>query len=174
LRGSIGYRSALFILFLLSAASLQAQESDPELPLPGDVVEKSLYVIVGTSIISADSSEFQNSFYRLTLPGKPVTIKVRARDGRIIIHFTPYMTGDDFFVLFAQNEIWAKPADGESLQYFTSFSSIPLHFGDKAVFYPMGKKEKGEYIQMIVVIVPYSWVADKGIQPESLLVDQKK
>jgi hypothetical protein len=159
---------------MTAAVNLSAQDETSELPLPGDVVEKSLYVIVGTRIVGETVNDFQNSFYRLTLPGKPVTIKVRARDGRIIIHFTPYLTGGDYYVLFAQNEIWAKPAEGESLQYFTSFSSIPLHFGDKAIFYPMGKKEKGEYIQMIVVIVPYNWVADKGIQPESFLVDQKK
>lgn len=160
-------------LFLLPVVLLFSQDEGTPPPLPEEMIGKSVYIVIQTSVQGNSETGFQKASSRLTLPGKPVTVRLKVRNGRIIVNFTPYLSGEGQYVLLVQNEVWIRSAEDGPFQYFTSVSSIPVRSGDRAHFYPMGKKNEGEFLQMIVVIVPYAWVAEQGMDPESLLVDHK-
>ena len=164
--------SLIFAAF--GAVSLYAEDRKSD--LPPDLTRDSLYIVIRPSLSGPVDSNVPLAYpvvTKQTMFGKAITLKINTNDGKLIINFTPYITADNTFNLVAECQIWTvTDNDGtKTWQYFTYFSSIPLEFGDKAMFYPLGRSDDDSrvIILMEIVCVPYQWIVAGGQSPEFYL-----
>jgi hypothetical protein len=124
-------KPGLGVFFLLTAAALQAQELMPGL-------REQAVVINITTRIEENSQEVWNATNsKVTIPGRPVSIKLVGGNVVMAIQFTPYLREKDQNILVAQGQIWlAIPNEG--ISYKTTMQTIPLKFGEQIYFFPLG------------------------------------
>ena len=144
--------------------------------LPPDLIKDSLYIVIRPSLSGAVDEGVPLQYpvvTKQTLFGKAITLKINTNDGKLIINFTPYINEDGNFTLVAECQIWTVTDNSinRTWQYFTYFSSIPLKFGDRAMFYPLGLSEDDTRVSIImeIVCVPSQWITASGKSPEYYL-----
>ena len=124
----------LCILGLLCFTTLHGQELPfDELPALRD---KALVLQI-TTRIAENSQEVWNAFNsKVTIPGRPVSIKLVGENLIISVQFTPYLRRGKY-ALVAQSQIWINIPD-KGMSYKTNTYSIPLDFGEPILYFPLG------------------------------------
>jgi hypothetical protein len=128
------------LLFALAVSSAPAQEK------PLDVKEalhallsNALEVHVSARVLPADEKPIWNAeSTRLTLPGRPIKVRLDGDNIRIYLICTPYVNDSGEVLLLAQGQVWLSQPPEKEVKYFNTFSSIPISFGEKVLFFPLG------------------------------------
>jgi hypothetical protein len=160
-----------FLLCLAVAhanAQAQATDTDPN-PSPKEALQellsKALTVKVSARVLPPDAQEetpvWNAESTKLTLPGRSIKIRLDGDNVRIYLTCTPYLQDDGEMLLLAQGQVWfTEPQDKEN-RYFSNFYSIPVTFGEKVLFFPLGlteaeaQQKKFFNIEVEIKIVPF-------------------
>jgi len=172
------WKGAVVAPLLLALAALQAHPEDRE-PDPKEALQSllsnALQVTIAARMLPSDEKPTWNAeSTKLTLPGRSIRVRMDGENVRIYLICTPYVQDNGEVLLLAQGQVWfAAPPDNE-VKYLSTFSSIPVSFGEKVLFFPLGisdeeAREKGVVnVEVEIKIVPYSAVK----QPQQPQQDQ--
>jgi hypothetical protein len=145
-------------VFLLAAGSwLGAQESSFAEVLPA-FKERAVVINITARIIENNRQEIFNAVNsRVTIPGRPVGIKLVGSNVVVAVQFTPFFGRQGKNVLVAQGQIWVE-IPGEGMRYHTTLQTIPVEFGERVYFYPLGSVSKPEEdrIEIQLELLPYT------------------
>ncbi|MDR2470611.1 MAG: hypothetical protein LBD09_00700 [Treponema sp.] len=90
-----------------------------------------------TTKIEENSQEVWNAYNsKVTIPGRPVSIKLVGENLIVSIQFTPYQR-DSKYTLMAQSQIWINIPE-KGMSYKTATHSLPMNFGEPILFFPLG------------------------------------
>jgi hypothetical protein len=156
-----------FLLALAMAnanGQAQATETDPKEALQ-ELLSKALTVTVSARILPPDQQEetpiWNAESTKLTLPGRSIKVRLDGDNVRIYLICTPYLQDNGEVLLLAQGQVWfTEPQDNEN-RYVSTFYSIPVSYGEKVLFFPLGvsnadEPEKKHFnIELEIKIVPY-------------------
>jgi hypothetical protein len=112
-------------------------------------------------IVSRIVEENQNVVWneentQVTIPGRPVGVKLLGEDLVIAVQFTPFLGSNGKLTLVALGQIW-KNVPNEGMSYQTTMQTIPMEFREQVYFFPLGSmKEPNEaHIEIQLVLEPY-------------------
>ena len=99
---------------------------------------------------------WDESHRKITLPGRPVGIKLVGDNIVVAVQFTPYMRRNMGCYLVAQGQIWMDIPD-HGIRYHTTMQTIPVEFGEQIYFFPLGshKHEDASGIEVMLTMQPY-------------------
>jgi hypothetical protein len=163
--------AALVFLLLLTinAAVTRAQEEEtPRVSIPA--VDSSLRNLlprfrgravvmdIDARILENDEVTWNETHQKITIPGRPVEIKLIGGNLVVVARFTFIRNNDGGQkLLVAQGQIWmADPAQG--IRYQASVQTIPLEFDEEICYFPLGslKSEEGaSSIEIRLTLHPY-------------------
>jgi hypothetical protein len=161
------------LLLALAVAQARAQapapapetETDPKEALQ-QLLSKALSVTISARILPPDAQEetpiWNAESTKLTIPGRPIQVRLDGDNVRIYLVCTPYVQENGEVLLLAQGQIWlTQPTDKEA-RYYSTFYSIPVSFGEKVLYFPLGIAPSSEdqqkdffNIELEIKIVPY-------------------
>ena len=153
-------RSACPVLvFLLLAAALAAQETSLETSLgelPG-LRERAVVLHIVSRIVEQNQEVWNYKHSRITIPGRPVGLKLIGSNLLVTVQFTPFLQVNDRHVLVAQGQIWINIPD-EGMRFHTTMQTIPLEFSEEVYFFPLGPTETQDEarIEVQLMMEPYS------------------
>jgi len=143
-----------FLFFAVSMA-ISAQETLlDEVPA---LRERAVVMRIVSRIVEHNQQVVWNSENsRVTLPGRPVGIKLVGTNVVVAVQFTPVLRPYGQHILMAQGQIWTN-VPGEGMRYHVTMQTIPLTFNEQIFFFPLGSQTLGEAsIEIQLVIEPYS------------------
>lgn len=141
---------------MAAGAWLSAQESSLAEMLPA-FKEQAVVINIISRVIENNRREIFNSVNsRVTIPGRPVGIKLVGSNLVVAVQFTPFFGHKGRNVLVAQGQIWIE-IPGEGMRYQTTLQTIPMEFGEQVYFYPLGSVTKPEEarIEIQLELLPY-------------------
>ena len=151
----------LLVLFLTIRSTLIAQESPlSELPLellPG-LRERTVVMRIVSRIVEQNQEVVWDSENeRVTLPGRPVGLRLVSSDLVVVVQFTPFLRASGRHTLVAQGQIWIN-VPNEGISYRTTMQTIPLEFREQVYFFPLGSAKTPDEarIEIQLTMEPYS------------------
>lgn len=125
-------------VLLMAASSAIAQETKNDL-LPA-FREKALVVDIVARVVEREAEELWNTTSsKVTIPGRPVSLRLAGANVAVAVQFTPYRSGDGKTVLVAQGQVWVTTKD-EGVRYQTTIQTIPIEYGERVYFFPLGPR----------------------------------
>jgi hypothetical protein len=157
------------LLFALAVGSVSAADEAP-LDLKralNDLLANALEVHVSARILPSDAGPIWNAeSTRLTLPGRPIKVRMDGDNVRIYLICTPYVEESGEVLLLAQGQVWLSQPPEKEVKYFNTFSSIPVSFGEKVLYFPLGlatasADPESDFfnIEVEIKVVPYDAAA---------------
>jgi hypothetical protein len=155
-------------LLALSFARAESQAAEQELDLKdalSELLSNALQVNISARVLPADEKPVWNvESTKLTIPGRSVKVRLDGDNVRIYLICTPYIQENGDILLLAQGQVWLTEPPEKEVKYFSSFYSIPVTYGEKILFFPLGlsdeiaqKQEKQSFnIELEIQIVPYN------------------
>jgi len=144
------------VLFFAVRITPAAQEISLE-EIPG-LRERALVMHIVSRIIEQDQQVVWNAENtRVTIPGRPVGLKLVGSNLVVVVHFTPFLRANNQNVLVAQAQIWIN-VPNEGLRYHTTMQTIPLKLSEQIYFFPLGSidtKDEAQ-IEIQVLLEPYT------------------
>ena len=136
-------------------------QNDPDGAILPVLRDRALVLNISARIIDAAGVEMWNSEgSKITLPGRPVGLKVLGGNIACTVQFTPYVKRNGEAFLLAQGQVWLELPGG--LHYETIIKTIPLEFGEPVYFFPLGSEKKGDaQLEICVDMNPYNKNAGK-------------
>jgi hypothetical protein len=122
------------VLLFFTTAILDAQELSLE-ELPG-LKERAVVLNITTRVAENKQEVWNASNSKVTIPGRPVSIKLVGGNVVMAIQFTPYLR-EKGNVLVTQGQIWVD-IPNEGIRYKTTIQTIPINFGEQIYFFPLG------------------------------------
>lgn len=120
---------------------LAAQTQTPDIPeaLKGKALTVSInaYVLQNGSTVA-----WQQQGLRYTVPGTPVAFRLMGSNVVIAIQVTPYENEKGGAILVTQGQVWIKGEGGE-ISYRTTLESVLVRYGEKVLFFPLGRSPDG-------------------------------
>jgi len=158
-------RSVVLAPLLLALTALQAQAEQSQLNAKEalqSLLSNALQVTIAARMLPSEEKPiWKAQSTQITLPGRSIRVRLDGDNIRIYLICTPYVQDNKGVLLLAQGQVWfAEPTDNE-VKYSSTFSSIPISFGEKVLFFPLGftgeqAQRKGvASVQVEVEIVPY-------------------
>lgn len=131
----------LFLALAVAQAHARDMDQDPREALQS-LLTKALRITISARVLPADDKPIWNAeSTKLTLPGRPIRLRLDGDNVRISLVCTPYVQDRGEVLLLAQGEIWfSTPADRE-VKYSSAFYSIPVSYGETVLFFPLGFSE---------------------------------
>ena len=169
-------RVALAILLLpLLMGTAAAQEldfeelfSDPKLE---SLIDQALQLNITARVLPPGENAVWNSESRkVTLPGRSVAVRLVGQNVRVDVVFTPYQKEDGAVLLVAQGQVWLSEAPEQKTKYLTTIQSIPVDWGEKVLFFPLGlsagmpSEQQTFAIQLEVEILPYKELRQRNLR----------
>ena len=145
-----------FLLIILRTL-LSGQESHPQ-DLPPALKERAVVLDIVARVIEHSREEVWNSVNsKVTIPGRPVGIKLIGTNIVVAVQFTPYQQGNGRPFLLAQGQIWID-IPNQGISYQTAIETIPLEYGEPVYFFPLGSNRSPEtaHIEIRVALHPYT------------------
>lgn len=157
-------RRALAVPLLLAAAAVavRAEELNLSEALKA-LLDNALEVRIAARILPAEAEKepWTAASTRLTIPGRSVKVRLEGDNVQIYLVCTPYLQENGEVLLLSQGQVWFTTPPEKTAKYFSTFSSIPVSYGEKVLFFPLGipesaVQEPGYFnIELEIVIVPY-------------------
>jgi hypothetical protein len=123
--------------------------------------------IVGRIYGNGNVSSWNVEVTKYTISGKKVSVKLKGKNLKIIADITPY-ADEKGILLLAQGQVWITSPGEETLQYTSTMKSLPIQFGDKVYFYPLGlnqdKNQKMFILELEIQVLPYKNIAQNGTE----------
>jgi len=158
-------RILVILLFALGLVFLGAQDNDLERFFEDEdlefLIDEALQLQITAKVLPPDQQPVWNSqSKKLTIPGRSVAVRLVGDNIRIDVVFTPYQEESGTLLLVAQGQVWFSEAPDAKTTYLTTIQSIPVSWGEKVLFFPLGfSSEFAEAstfnIQIEVEIYPY-------------------
>ena len=158
-------RLLVVILLALGLVSLAAQNSDLESLFEDEdlesLIDEALQLHITARVLPPNEQPVWNSqSKKLTIPGRSVAVRLVGDNIRIDVVFTPYQEEDGDLLLVAQGQVWFSEAPDAKTTYLTTIQSVPVTWGEKVLFFPLGFSSKLAQaptfnIQLEVEIYPY-------------------
>ncbi|QQO11184.1 hypothetical protein [Breznakiella homolactica] len=145
-------------LFLLTLTSVYAQESMPDKPAL-DTQDQILVLDISAGIVEQNQEVVWNSdISKTTTPGRPVSIQVVGQNIVVVAQFTPYLGHGNSTLMVAQGQVWIELPNEGGVRYNTNIQTIPLDFGEKIYFFPLGPEKDKNNAQIVIQLElnPYS------------------
>jgi hypothetical protein len=137
------------------------RENPSQRAIPPAFAERAVTLDIVVRIVEKGSDEVWNQAeQQVTIPGRPVGIKLVGENIVVSARFTPYFNNSGKGVIVAQGQIWIE-VPGKGVQYQTTVQTIPLSFGEEVYFFPLGKSSAKENIdrdsiEIMVAANPYN------------------
>jgi len=158
-------RSVALAPLIIALAALPAHSEDRDLD-PGEALQSllsnALEVTVAARALPADEKPIWNAeSTKVTLPGRSIRVRMDGDNVRIYLVCTPYVQDSGEVLLLAQGQVWFSTPTDKEIKYSSTFSSIPVSFGEKVLFFPLGitdaeAQQKGFVnIEVEIKIVPF-------------------
>lgn len=124
--------AVLLLTTVLTSFSLYAEG-------PADVFkDTSLEVKITTRVLEEETEVVWNmESSEVTVSGETVTVKLNGDKVRVLAEITPYLLEDGSILLVARGDVLLS-SEEEGMQYKTTMKSLPVDFGEKAFFFPLG------------------------------------
>ena len=158
-------RVLLVILFALGLVSVGAQDNGLERFFEDEdlesLIDEALQLQITAKVLPPDQQAVWNSqSKKVTIPGRSVAVRLVGDNLRIDVIFTPYQEESGNLLLVAQGQVWFSEAPDAKTTYLTTIQSIPVSWGEKVLFFPLGfsseiAKVPTFNIQLEVEIYPY-------------------
>jgi hypothetical protein len=158
-------RILVILLFALGLVSLGAQDNDLERFFEDEdlefLIDEALQLQITAKVLPPDQQSVWNSqSKKLTIPGRSVAVRLVGDNIRIDVVFTPYQEEGGTLLLVAQGQVWFSEAPDAKTTYLTTIQSIPVSWGEKVLFFPLGLSSEFSNsstfnIQLEVEIYPY-------------------
>ena len=102
--------------------------------------EEALEINIVARILSPNDKPVVNAVSsKLTIPGRPVVVRIKGRNIFISATLTPYLPENGKLILVAQGQVWfSESAEEQPVKYHSSMKSIPITMGEKIFFFPLG------------------------------------
>ena len=154
------------LLFALAVAQAQAQDTeiDPKEALQ-QLLSKALTVTISARVLPPETQEdapvWNAESTKLTIPGRSIKVRLDGDNVRIYLICTPYVQDSGEVLLLAQGQVWLTEPTEKEATYYSTFYSIPVSFGEKVLFFPLGladaeTQQKDFFnIELEIKIVPY-------------------
>jgi len=161
--------NTLGLVLILAAMSAGAQDQGVNI-LPA-LREKAVVLDIIARVVERDRDEVWNSeSSKVTIPGRPVSLKLVGENVVVVVQFTPYRRDDGRQVLVAQGQVWVNTPE-EGIRYQTTMQTIPVDFGEQIFFFPLGPKTGAGHarIEIQLELNPYQEPADQepGSAPQT-------
>jgi hypothetical protein len=158
-------RVLVVILFALGLVSVGAQDNGLERFFEDEdlesLIDEALQLQITAKVLPPDQQPVWNSqSKKVTIPGRSVAVRLVGDNIRIDVVFTPYQEEGGNLLLVAQGQVWFSEAPNAKTTYLTTIQSIPVSWGEKVLFFPLGfsselSKTSTFNIQLEVEIYPY-------------------
>ena len=130
-------------LFTLCLVSLGAQAGDLERYFENEdldtLIDRILELQITATVLPPDQQPVWNSqSKKVTIPGRSVAVRLLGDNIRIDVIFTPYQEESGSLLLVAQGQVWFSEAQDANTTYLTTIQSIPVSWGEKVLFFPLG------------------------------------
>ena len=160
------------IFAIFSAVTLPAQEPPPEpvqqeqQPPSDDSPLRELFprfrgralaLDINARIIERNQNVTWNESHRkITIPGRPVELKLVGANVVVAVQFTPYIRRGAQKFIVAQGQIWMD-IPNQGIRYQASMQTIPVEFGEAIFFFPLGDSAESDAdrIEVMVTLYPY-------------------
>ena len=158
------------LLGRVGAQELDFEElfNDPKLEA---LIDQALQLNITAKVLPPGETAVWNSESRkVTLPGRSVAVRLVGQNIRIDVVFTPYQKDDGAVLLVAQGQVWLSEAPNQKTKYLTTIQSIPVSWGEKVLFFPLGlsaglpSEQETFAIQLEVEILPYKELRQRAPQ----------
>jgi len=117
-------------LSVILCPQAQAQE------MPPDLRDRAMVLLINTKIEENSQEIWNSQNSRVTIPGRPVSIKLVGENLVVEILFTPYVRAGRYS-LVAQSQVWINIPD-QGMSYKTNTYTIPIDFGEPILYFPLG------------------------------------
>ncbi len=156
----------LLLALALGRASGQGQDASPD---PKDalneLLSRALSVTISARMLPPDAVReapaWNPESTKLTIPGQPIRVRLEGENVRIFLVCTPYLREGGEVLLLAQGQVWLSESPDKDARYYSSFYSIPVSYGEKVLYFPLGIDGRqpapgGHFnIEVEIKIVPY-------------------
>jgi hypothetical protein len=134
--------------------------------------DRALVCTIEARIVEAgDEVAWQSVDSKVTISGRPVSLKLAGDNVVVALQFTPYMRfqrqSAPVGYLVVQGQIWVNKNDG-GMYYQGVMQTIPVSMGEKIYFLPLGpRKNRDEsLIEIVFDVQPYSEIAENAPKDE--------
>jgi hypothetical protein len=168
--------SLLLVYVTASAAVFAEENTEPVTPAPPpvsldeifpDLRDRALVCTIEARIVeSGDEVAWQSADSKVTISGRPVSLKLAGDNVVLAIQFTPYIRfqnqSSPMGYLVVQGQIWVNKGDG-GMHYQGVMQTIPVSMGEKIYFFPLGPRKNREEssIEILFEVQPYAGNAPK-------------
>jgi hypothetical protein len=169
------------LLFLCAEIPLNAQGGPPhpEPPHPKQSVavpmsDSAIVLHMVTRVLEKGDIEAWNSdTYKVTLPGRPIGLKIVGENVAVFVQFTPYPRRNRSGVLVAHGQIFTETPDGK-VQYRTVMQAVPLEYDEQLFFFPLGpgKSDDEAHIEIQIEMNRYKSTQVNEFPPGGLLTPE--
>jgi len=138
-----------FLFLAINAAVLQAQEEEKPTPR---VRGRAVVMDIDARILENGQVTWNEKQQKITIPGRPVEIKLIGENLVIVVRFTFIRNhGNGPKLLVAQGQIWiADP--GQGVRYQASVQTIPLEFDETICYFPLGSQPENSASSIEVML----------------------
>ncbi len=150
----------LVLGMMLAARAGYSQEVSLDAELQ-QLLDKAMQLNITARVLPSDRAPFWDvRDTKLTLPGRSVAVKMTGTNVRIDVILTPYLEADGRLLLLAQGQVWLSDVPDKQVKYLSTLKSIPLSWGEKVLFYPLGithplPNQQVFNIQLEIQVLPY-------------------
>ncbi len=146
------------VAFCFAATFLQAQDALDD--MISVLKDKAIVIDLIAKVGESDQGKpWTAGSSKVTIPGRPVSMKLVGANLVIATQFTPYIKADGSIILVAQGQVWAGSVETGGVRYHTIMQTIALSYGERVYFFPLGKAVKGDSSSTIEVqleVHPYT------------------
>ncbi|MDR1429872.1 MAG: hypothetical protein LBI85_06240 [Spirochaetaceae bacterium] len=155
---------AFLFTALLGRGQLCAQDQRLEELFPG-LTRRTIVFTISPGIEEQSQEVVWNEpISRVTLPGRPVSIKIVGQNIVVEVLFTPYVSRRGEKLLTAQSQVWIE-VPGEGVRYQTTMRTMPFEFSEKILFFPLGSERNGQNAR-IVIQLELNRPTESGVPPD--------
>jgi hypothetical protein len=156
--------SLTVLLCFIAGSVLSGQELSLE-ELPG-LKERAVVLNITTRVAENKQEVWNTSNSKVTIPGRPVSIKLVGGNVVVAIQFTPYLMNKGRSFLVAQGQIWVDTPN-EGIRYKTTMQTIPINFGEQIYFLPLGADDgsaNNPHIELKIELLRYEETLHKDAE----------
>jgi hypothetical protein len=132
-----------------------------------DLRDRALVCTIEVRIVEAENEvAWQSADSKVTISGRPVSLKLAGDNVVAAIQFTPYMRFQHRSppiggYLVVQGQIWVNKNDG-GMSYQGVLQTIPVAMGEKIYFLPLGPRKNSDesLIEILFEVRPYSEITE--------------
>ncbi|MDR0554999.1 MAG: hypothetical protein LBG76_09420 [Treponema sp.] len=159
-------RAFFWNVLFLAAAAAPAQDLSLEELLP-DLKDRAVVLDIVARVVERNQEEVWNAANsKVTIPGRPVGIRLVGANVVVAIQLTPYRRRDGRNMLVAQGQIWVD-IPNEGIRYQATMETIPLEYGEPVYFFPLGSTGSFDrtHIEIQLTLYPYGQGSGQAGEP---------